>query len=148
LKTKRNFEKLKWIVLTTGLVIVSSLFFSLLKGWLLIDVGNVDSVNQRIQVNLLHVFVPLLVAPIIEEWLFRKKLTNFFRKSVSNREAILFANGVFAFAHFDWFFFLYFVNGCLYTISYEKTKDLKVPIMAHSLYNFFVFILTSGILTP
>jgi len=122
---------------------VSSLFFSLLKGWLLIDVGNVDSVNQRIQVNLLHVFVPLLVAPIIEEWLFRKKLTNLLKKSVSNKEAILFANGVFAIAHFDWFFFSYFVNGCLYAMSYEKTKDLKVPILAHVSYNSFVFLVTS-----
>ncbi|PGZ57850.1 CPBP family intramembrane metalloprotease [Bacillus cereus] len=142
MKAKCTLAKLKWIVLTTGLVIVSSLFFSLLKGWLLIDVGNAESVNQRIQVNPWHLVVPLLIAPIIEEWLFRKRLTNFFRKSVSNREAILFANGVFAIAHFDWFFVPYFVNGCLYAISYEKTKDLKVPILAHVLYNLFVFIIT------
>lgn len=139
MKAKCNLEKLKWIVLTAGLVIVSSLFFSLLKGWLFIDVGNADSVNQRIQVNPLHIFVPLLIAPVIEEWLFRKKLANFFRKSVGNKEAILFANGVFAIAHFDWFFFPYFVNGCLYAVGYEKTRDLKVPIIAHILYNSFVF---------
>ncbi|PFR33454.1 CPBP family intramembrane metalloprotease, partial [Bacillus cereus] len=75
----------------------------------------------------------------IEEWLFRKKLTNFFKKSVSNKEAILFANGLFAILHFDWFFLPYFVNGCLYAMSYEKTRDLQVPIMVHVLYNSFVF---------
>ncbi|HFU7090075.1 TPA: lysostaphin resistance A-like protein [Bacillus cereus] len=143
MKVKRTLEKLKWIVLTTGLVIMSSLFFSFIKGWLLIDVGNADSVNQRVQVNPWHLIVPLLIAPIIEEWLFRKKLTNFFKRSVSNKEAILFANGVFAITHFDWFFFPYFVNGCLYAISYEKTKDLKVSILAHILYNSFVFWVTS-----
>ncbi|PGZ34564.1 CPBP family intramembrane metalloprotease [Bacillus anthracis] len=142
MKAKCTLDKLKWIVLTTGLVIVSSLVFSFIKGLLLIDVGNTESVNQSIQVNPWYLFVPLLIAPIIEEWLFRKKLTNFFRKSVSNKEAILFANGVFAILHFDWFFFPYFVNGCLYALSYEKTKDLKVPILAHVSYNSFVFLAT------
>lgn len=145
MKVKNNLEKFKWVVLTTGLVIMFSLFFSFIKGWLVIDVGNANSVNQRIQVNPWHLFVPLLIAPVIEEWLFRKKLTNFLKKRISKKGAILFANGVFAIAHFDWFFFPYFVNGCLYAMSYEKTKDLKVPILTHILFNSFVFILTSGV---
>lgn len=142
MKTKNSLEKFKWVVLTAGLVIMSSLFFSFIKEWLLIDGGNADSVNQRVQVNPWHLLVPLLIAPVIEEWLFRKKLTNFLKKRISNKGAILFANGVFAMAHFDWFFFPYFVNGCLYAWSYEKTKDLKVPSMAHIFYNAFVFMLT------
>ncbi|MEJ9263248.1 CPBP family intramembrane metalloprotease, partial [Bacillus thuringiensis] len=40
-------------------------------------------------------------------------------------------------------FFPYFVNGCLYAWSYEKTKDLKVPMLAHISYNAFVFLATS-----
>ncbi|WP_253206852.1 CPBP family intramembrane glutamic endopeptidase [Bacillus toyonensis] len=143
MKTNGIFQKIKWIVLVAGLTVLSSLFFSYIKELLSIGVGNAAATNQRIEVNPLHVLVPLLVAPIVEEWIFRKKLTNLFHKSLSRIEAILFANGVFAFAHFDWFFFPYFVNGCLYAWVYEKTKDLKVPMLAHILYNLFVFLATS-----
>ena len=142
MNVKRVVEKGKWVLTTTGLAIMSSLFFSFIKGLLLIDVGNAESVNQRIRGNPQHFFIPMLIAPIIEEWLFRKKLTNLFKKSANKGEAILFANGVFAIAHFDWFIFPYFVNGCLYAVGHEKTRDLKVPIMAHILYNSFVFIFT------
>ncbi|MDT3498630.1 CPBP family intramembrane metalloprotease [Bacillus toyonensis] len=57
--------------------------------------------------------------------------------------AIVIANGIFAAVHFDWFFFPHFVNGCLYAWSYEKTKDLRVPMLAHISYNLFVFLATS-----
>lgn len=143
LKTNAIFQKVKWIVLAAGLAVLSSLFFSYIKELLSIGVGNVATTNQRIEVNPLHILVPLLIAPIVEEWFFRKKLTNLFNKRLSRIEAILFANGLFAFVHLDWFFFPYFVNGCLYAWSYEKTKSLKVPMLAHILYNLFVFLMTS-----
>ncbi|MGE7869330.1 CPBP family intramembrane glutamic endopeptidase [Bacillus paramycoides] len=142
-KTNGIFQKVKWIVLVAGLAVLSSLFFSYIKELLSIGVGNAAATNQRIEVNPLHVLVPLLIAPIVEEWIFRKKLTNLFNKRLNRLEAILFANGVFAFVHLDWFFFPYFVNGCLYAWSYEKTKSLKVPMFAHILYNLFVFLVTS-----
>lgn len=126
-----------------GLAIVSSLFFSYIKELLWVSADTTASINQKIQVNPLRLLSPLLIAPIIEEWIFRKKLPILFRKKVTKREAIFFSNLLFAVVHLDWFFFPYFVNGCLYAVSYEKTKDLKVPIMAHILYNLFVFIVTS-----
>ncbi|WP_284997388.1 CPBP family intramembrane glutamic endopeptidase, partial [Bacillus cereus] len=58
---------------------------------------------------------------------------------INRTTAILIANGIFAAVHFDWFFFPYFVNGYLYAWSYEKTRDIKVPIAAHVLFNSFVF---------
>ncbi|SCB66808.1 Caax amino protease family protein [Bacillus mycoides] len=64
-------------------------------------------------------------------------------EQINRTTAIVIANGIFAAVHFDWFFFPYFVNGCLYAWSYEKTKDLKVPMLAHILYNLFVFLATS-----
>ncbi|EJQ36071.1 hypothetical protein IEE_05452 [Bacillus cereus BAG5X1-1] len=143
LKTNGTFQKIKWIVLVAGLAVLSSLFFSYIKELLSIGVGNAAATNQRIEVNPLHMLVPLLIAPIVEEWIFRKKLTNLFNKRLNRIEAIIFANGLFAFVHLDWFFFPYFVNGCLYAWSYEKTKDLKVPMLAHISYNLFVFLATS-----
>ncbi|EEL70759.1 CPBP family glutamic-type intramembrane protease [Bacillus mycoides] len=38
---------------------------------------------------------------------------------------------------------IYFVNGCLYAWSYEKARDIKVPIVAHVTFNSFVFLATN-----
>ncbi|WP_207911743.1 CPBP family glutamic-type intramembrane protease [Bacillus thuringiensis] len=37
----------------------------------------------------------------------------------------------------------YFINGCIYVWSYEKTRDIKVPIVAHISFNSFVFLAKS-----
>nr|WP_142308205.1 CPBP family intramembrane glutamic endopeptidase [Bacillus wiedmannii] len=139
-------QKGKWVLIATGLAILSSLLFSYIKANLSIGTGNVADVNQKIEINLLYVLIPVLVAPVIEEILFRKILPFGLEKlleRINRTTAIIIANGIFAAVHFDWFFFPYFVNGCLYAWSYEKTKDLKVPMLAHISYNLFVFIATS-----
>ncbi|MCO4220126.1 MULTISPECIES: CPBP family intramembrane glutamic endopeptidase [Bacillus] len=146
MKIKNKFKKIKLILITTGLAILSSLLFSYIKASLSIGTGNVANVNQKIEINLLYVLIPVLVAPVIEEFIFRKILPFGLEKlleRINRTTAIIIANGIFAAVHFDWFFFPYFVNGCLYAWSYEKTKDLKVPMLAHISYNAFVFLATS-----
>ncbi|MGG5742130.1 CPBP family intramembrane glutamic endopeptidase [Bacillus cereus group sp. IBL03679] len=143
---KAVLQKGKWVLIATGLAILSSLLFTYIKANLSIGTGNVANVNQKIEINLLYVLIPVLVAPVIEEFLFRKILPLGLEKlleRINRATAIIIANGIFAAVHFDWFFFPYFVNGCLYAWSYEKTKDLKVPMSAHISYNAFVFLATS-----
>ncbi|WP_142330645.1 CPBP family intramembrane glutamic endopeptidase [Bacillus cereus] len=143
---KSILQKGKWALIATGLAILSSLLFSYIKASLSIGTGNVANVNQKIEINLLYVLIPVLVAPVIEEFLFRKILPLGLERlieRINRTTAIIIANGIFAAVHFDWFFFPYFVNGCLYAWSYEKTKDLKVPMLAHISYNAFVFLATS-----
>ncbi|MCU4771049.1 CPBP family intramembrane glutamic endopeptidase [Bacillus toyonensis] len=143
---KAVLQKGRWVLIATGLAILSSLLFSYIKASLSIGTGNVANVNQKIEINLLYVLIPVLIAPVIEEFLFRKILPLGLEKlleRINRTTAIIIANGIFAAVHFDWFFFPYFVNGCLYAWSYEKTKDLKVPILAHISYNAFVFLATS-----
>ncbi|QDQ03744.1 CPBP family intramembrane glutamic endopeptidase [Bacillus sp. BD59S] len=145
---KAVLQKGKWVLIATVLAILSSMLFSYIKASLSIGTGNVANVNQKIEINLLYVLIPVLVAPVIEEFLFRKILPLGLEKildRINRTTAIIIANGIFAAVHFDWFFFPYFVNGCLYAWSYEKTKDLKVPMLAHILYNLFVFLTTSFI---
>ncbi|MCR6856594.1 CPBP family intramembrane metalloprotease [Paenibacillus jamilae] len=139
-------QKIKWVLIATVLAILSSMLFSYIKASLSIGTGNVANVNQKIEINLFYVLIPVLVAPVIEEFLFRKILPLGLEKlldRINRITAIIIANGIFAAVHFDWFFFPYFVNGCLYAWSYEKTKDLKVPMLAHISYNAFVFLATS-----
>ncbi|KXY30168.1 protease [Bacillus cereus] len=139
-------QKIKWVLIATVLAILSSMLFSYIKASLSIGTGNVANVNQKIEINLFYVLIPVLVAPVIEEFLFRKILPlglEELLEQINRTTAIIIANGIFAAVHFDWFFFPYFVNGCLYAWSYEKTKDLKVPMLAHISYNAFVFLATS-----
>ncbi|MDT3497392.1 CPBP family intramembrane metalloprotease [Bacillus toyonensis] len=141
MNVKRVVEKGKWVLMTIGLAIMSSLFFSYIKGYFGIDTG-----NAKVELNIFYLIVPLLIAPVIEEWIFRKFLplgigTLFER--INRTKAIIIANGIFAAVHFDWFFFPYFINGCLYAWSYEKTRDIKVPIVAHISFNSFVFLATN-----
>jgi membrane protease YdiL (CAAX protease family) len=143
---KAVLQKGKWVLIATGLAILSSFLFTYIKARLSIGTGNVAIVNQKIEINLLYVLIPVLVAPIIEEFIFRKILPlglEILLERINRTTAIIIANGIFAAVHFDWFFFPYFVNGCLYAWSYEKTKDLKVSILAHISYNLFVFLATS-----
>ncbi|NWK72600.1 CPBP family intramembrane metalloprotease [Bacillus paramycoides] len=145
---KAVLQKGKWVVIATGLAILSSLLFTYIKSSLSIGTGNVANVNQKMEINFLYVLIPVLVAPVIEEFIFRKILPLGLEKlleRINRTTAIIIANGIFAAMHFDWFFFPYFVNGCLYAWSYEKTKDLKVPILAHISYNLFVFLVSSFI---
>ncbi|WP_257144623.1 CPBP family intramembrane glutamic endopeptidase [Bacillus toyonensis] len=88
----------------------------------------------------------ILIASVIEEGIFRKILPFGIEKlfeSINRTTAVFIANGIFAAVHFDWFFFPYFINGCLYAWSYEKTRDIKVPIVAHIPFSSFVFLATS-----
>ncbi|TPV39498.1 CPBP family intramembrane glutamic endopeptidase [Bacillus dicomae] len=143
---KALLEKGKWTIMATGFAIVSSFVFSFLKGYLGVDTGSAEQVNTKIELNFFYLVVPILLAPIIEEWIFRKILPiglGVLFERINRTVAIIIANGIFAAVHFDWFFFPYFINGCLYAWSYEKTGDLKVPILSHILYNSFVFFVTS-----
>lgn len=146
LNIKALLEKGKWTIMATGFAIVSSFVFSFLKGYLGVDTGSAEQVNTKIELNFFYLVVPILLAPISEEWIFRKILPiglGVLFERINRRVAIIIANGIFAAVHFDWFFFPYFINGCLYAWSYEKTGDLKVPILSHILYNSFVFFVTS-----
>ncbi|EJQ86790.1 hypothetical protein IGW_05381 [Bacillus cereus ISP3191] len=143
---KALLEKGKWTIMATGFAIVSSFVFSFLKGYLGVDTGSAEQVNTKIELNFFYLVVPILLAPIIEEWIFRKILPiglGVLFERINRTVAIIIANGIFAAVHFDWFFFSYFINGCLYAWSYEKTGDLKVPILSHILYNSFVFFVTN-----
>ncbi|KMQ03814.1 CPBP family intramembrane glutamic endopeptidase [Bacillus cereus] len=143
---KGLLEKGKWVLMATGFAIVSSFFFSFLKGYFGGDTSSTEQVNIKIELNFFYLVVPILIAPIIEEWIFRKVLPiglGVLFERINRIVAISIANAIFAAVHFDWFFFPYFINGCLYAWSYEKTRDLKVPILSHILYNLFVFFVTS-----
>ncbi|OPE88255.1 CPBP family intramembrane metalloprotease, partial [Bacillus anthracis] len=97
MNVKRVVQKGKWVLMTTGLAIVSSLFFFYIKGYFGIDTGNAEQVNAKVELNIFYLIVPLLIAPVIEECIFRKFLplgigTLFER--INRTTAIIIANGI------------------------------------------------------
>jgi len=142
LRIKSNIHKAGWGLLIACLAILSGLFFAWLKSLLGADTGNAESINQQVNINLAYLLMPLLISPVIEEWIFRKSLPGLLQRKLPKPAAIILSNILFAILHGDWFIFPYFVNGCLYAYSYERTGDLRVPVFSHVLYNAFVFATT------
>ena len=99
-------------------------------------------------------FLPMCIcAPIWEEIatrglfytfvekILRSKLNN--GKFIKNLIIIITVSLFFLFAHFEReprLLFVIFVTSVIYTIAYFKTRNIIVPILAHSVYNLFVLL--------
>lgn len=114
---------------------ISSLFF-------MGESVNTENINASIEINYIKLIFPLLLSPILEELIFRKWIPNAFQDYIGIKGSIFFSNSLFAFFHFDLFFLPYLLNGLVYSYIYEKTNDIKIPIITHILYNLFVFLIT------
>ncbi len=86
------------------------------------------NVNQKIEINLFYVLIPVLVAPVIEEFLFRKILPIGLEKlldRINRTTAIIIANGIFAAVHFDWFFLPLLCKWLFICMELRKDKRLE-----------------------
>jgi len=89
-----------------------------------------------------------ITAPIVEEIVFRMTFKNVIKNNIL---FILISSLLFGFIHTANFFTLgiieYFFCGCLFAAIYLKTKDIRITIGTHMLYNImlFVFPLLSGL---
>ena len=85
----------------------------------------------------------IIIAPILEEFLFRGVLQNFLKKYLKRSYAILLTSVIFAFAHFSIAQKLANITilGSLFILSvflgflYEKQKSLISPIFLHATFN-------------
>ena len=87
--------------------------------------------------NLLYTFVfAVLVAPVVEEYIFRKQIIDRLGKH-GEKTAILFSALTFGLFHMNLFQFFYaFGLGVLFAYVYIRTKKLQYPILMHMLINF------------
>lgn len=85
----------------------------------------------------------IIIAPILEEFLFRGVLQNFLKKYLKRSYAILLSSAIFAFAHFSVAQKLANITilGSLFVLAiflgflYEKQKSLVSPIFLHATFN-------------
>lgn len=89
-------------------------------------------------------FVAILLAPVVEELLFRGMMYPALKQVGFPRFALLFTSFFFALIHLNLMTFLpLFLFAMVLVWLYEQTDNLIVPIVAHSLFNAvnFVFLL-------
>ena len=85
----------------------------------------------------------IVIAPILEEFLFRGVLQNFLKKYLKRSYAILLTSVIFAFAHYSYAQKLANITilGSLFVLAvflgflYEKQKSLISPIFLHATFN-------------
>ena len=81
-------------------------------------------------------FVACVLAPINEELLFRRGLYHFFRQRFGRTFALTFSASLFGLSHFNLAGFLPLAAlGVVLALAYERTGDIRVPMIAHGLFN-------------
>ncbi|WP_430176380.1 CPBP family intramembrane glutamic endopeptidase [Peribacillus simplex] len=136
-------NKLISILIGTILTLIISLLLAYLRSFFpCVTNANSEGINARIDANILNIVTPLLLAPIIEEYIFRKWLPNVFQDILGRKKSIVLSNIIFSILHLDLYFFPYLANGLIYSLYYERTRDIKVPIIMHISYNVMVFLAT------
>tara|TARA_Y100000588_G_scaffold254757_1_gene269272 strand:+ start:6692 stop:7528 length:837 start_codon:yes stop_codon:yes gene_type:complete len=84
----------------------------------------------------LIMFLAIILAPISEEFLFRVFLYRSLKRYTSPTLAAIITSLMFAGMHFNWLSFLpLFLLGVWLCRTYEKTGNIFVPIMLHTLFN-------------
>lgn len=137
-KARKGFFKMKWIILGVFGTYISSWTSSVLQN-ILLPSSVVQ--NNHIYTNVFSIFYAILLAPIIEETLFRNVLIPYLkRKHLRYRYAIMISAGIFTLVHLDPWVFPYFINGCIYGVIKVKTKDNYSSIICHSVYNLLVLL--------
>jgi membrane protease YdiL (CAAX protease family) len=85
----------------------------------------------------------VVAAPIAEEFIFRAWLYPYLKQKIGMRYAVFATGFVFGIIHFNFFAFLPLaVFGAYLCLVYEKTGDIRVPILIHGLHNLLSVVVT------
>ena len=108
-----------------------------------VELLGIDPTSENTQVivdftrsNILFILIPAIIAPILEELIFRKILFGTFVKKMNFFFAALLSSLIFAVLHLDFTHLLiYFTMGVVFAYLYVKTKRVIVPIIVHMTLN-------------
>jgi hypothetical protein len=92
-------------------------------------------------------FVACVLAPVYEELLFRAGLYRVCRQRLGRNASLLISGCLFGVAHANWAGFVPLsILGMVLALAYEATGDIRVPIVAHGLFNLnTVLLVLSGL---
>lgn len=130
--------------LTFSLAAVSFLFYLfsfIVPDYLLDLLEDNDSTNAFVNsTKVSSFFLIVLVAPVVEELLFRGTLLQKLRVKYGNVAGILISSALFSLIHMNSGMIGHFTIGIFLSIFYLKTQNIWVPIICHALNNLVAFL--------
>lgn len=97
---------------------------------------NTEVIVDFTRSNILFILIPAIIAPILEEIIFRKILFGSFYKKMNFFIAALLSSLIFAVLHLDFTHLLiYATMGFVFAFLYVQTKRIIVPIIVHMAIN-------------
>ena len=97
--------------------------------------------------SLLKVLVMVILAPLLEEFVFRKQIIDRCGK-YGEKPAILFSALTFGLFHMNLFQFFYaFGLGLVFAYVYTRTRRLRYPVIMHMIINFMGAVIAPSLLT-
>lgn len=102
---------------------------------------NTESIISIIVDNKLFILATVIGGPIMEEFVFRRSLTDLFTFEKSGFwPAALISSALFSIIHFDGNFFVYFFLGLFFAILYKMTGKIWTSIISHCGMNTLVVV--------
>ncbi len=114
--------------------IIANLIETLLLG-LPVDSANTQNILLIVSKYPFYLIIVSIMAPIMEEFIFRKVIFGFFYDLTGGVGAAVISSLLFAFMHQDSHILLYSSMGFVFSYLYIKTKNIATPIIAHVLMN-------------
>lgn len=103
---------------------------------------NTMQIMEIARMNALFILIPAIIAPILEEIIFRKIIFGTFYKRMNFFIAAVLSALIFGLVHWDFeHLLMYMAMGLVFAFLYVKTKRILVPIIVHAGMNSLVVFL-------
>ena len=108
-----------------------------------VAVRYLKSSSQSFMTLFFAIFMIIIIAPLIEEFIFRGCIQNYLRKKMGTKASIIFSSLIFSFMHFSIsqkagnfpLITSLFVFSLYLGFLYEKTRSLYAPMILHLTFN-------------
>lgn len=141
-------KKLIYMLLTAISLIITFYFLDYIYSILGIEGTSInqESLEEIFKNNAsLFIFTTVILAPFVEEIVYRKVLLNIFKERYNTLLAIIISSSFFGFIHVSSGDFIYlpayFSLSCILGYSYSRTNNIFIVVFGHSIYNLFTICL-------
>ena len=134
LNKKTLIRTMQGLLLAAGFIVIEALILNLNKHG---ASSITTTTNNTLNVNLMYVVLPLLLAPIAEEITFRQSLTSFLKQHMNIVIATLISSLVFGLFHYisDGQLLIYVIMGIYMQLIYNKWHSISLNVLVHLLVN-------------
>ncbi|MBI2470918.1 MAG: CPBP family intramembrane metalloprotease [Planctomycetes bacterium] len=139
-------QGIKKYLVTLPIIILAGFIINLISSYYGINPEMQDVVKWILEEKSLFILISLIffgviIAPLIEEIIFRGFLQSALKNYFGRRYAIVISASLFAAVHMDAFaFFQILILGILLGYLYEKTQTLVASVVIHILHNSFTLV--------